>query len=244
MPRNQALFCIYFIFIYLSSNHIHAFQLFTHPSGLQLKAFSRHTKAKLFSINTNSNDPTTSFSERNLIEHHAWDHGRAALWNPTTKRFEQTTVRSGHRLFLTSIYQLFAASFIPSGELNKDYYTYSVWRMIQRFVSSMNTVFGTQALILALGFKKSKIGLATATTWVLKDVLGKISRIYWAGSNGRKFDADAKKWKFRSSILFIIGNALELFTYIMPSMFFVAAALANALKQMAMLTSSATRNTL
>lgn len=53
---------------------------------------------------------------------------------------------------------------------------------------------------------------------------------------------DAKRWRFRSALLFTAGNALEIFTYIFPSLFFVTAALANALKQMAMLTSSATRN--
>jgi hypothetical protein len=76
----------------------------------------------------------------------------------------------------------------------------------------------------------------------LKDALGKISRILWASENGRKFDVDAKQWRFRSSVLFAIGNGLEVLTYLTPSLFLLTAATANGLKQMAMLTSSATRN--
>ena len=80
--------------------------------------------------------------------------------------------------------------------------------------------------------------------WVLKDALGKVSRIIWASMNGRKFDSDAKKWRFRSSLLFALGNGLEIVTYMVPSMFLLIAAVANALKQMSMVTFSATRNTM
>lgn len=84
--------------------------------------------------------------------------------------------------------------------------------------------------------------MAAATAWVLKDCLGKVSRIFWASVNGRKFDGDAKKWRFRASLLFVLGSALEIVTYVFPAFFLVTAALANAMKQMAMVTSSATRN--
>ena len=79
---------------------------------------------------------------------------------------------------------------------------------------------------------------------MLKDALGKIARIFWASRNGRKFDCDAKKWRFRSSLLYAMGNGLEILTYMFPSLFLLIAAVANGLKQMAMLTSSATRNTM
>lgn len=145
---------------------------------------------------------------------------------------------------LTSLKHHLITSFIPSGVMTEDYYTYTAWRIAQRFVSATTNVFCTQALFLALGFKKNRIGVAAATTWVLKDALGKVSRIVWASKYGRKFDSDAKKWRFLSSLLFAAGNAFEIVTYIFPSMFLVFAAIANASKQIAMLTSSATRNTI
>ena len=104
-------------------------------------------------------------------------------------------------------------------------------------------VFGTQAMLLALGIKtKGALGTAAAISWVLKDTLGKLGRIFWAGRMGRHFDADAKRWRFRSSLLYATGNGFEIVTYIFPASFLLLATTANLLKQISMLTSSATRN--
>ena len=138
--------------------------------------------------------------------------------------------------------QFLTGCFLPTGPLTPDYYRFTLWRVTQRFLSATTSVFGAQSLLLAIGVKSSKIGVAAATTWVLKDALGKFSRIFWASKNGRRFDMDAKRWRFRSSLLFATGNALEIITYFIPGMFLITAAIANGLKQMAMLTSSSTRN--
>lgn len=61
---------------------------------------------------------------------------------------------------------------------------------------------------------------------------------------GRKFDPDAKRWRFRSALIYALGNGLEVSTYLHPGYFLVLAMLANSCKQMSMLTSSATRNAL
>ena len=55
-----------------------------------------------------------------------------------------------------------------------------------------------QALLLALGIKSRRLGAAAAMSWVLKDALGKFGRILWASKMGRRFDSDAKRWRFRS----------------------------------------------
>jgi hypothetical protein len=36
---------------------------------------------------------------------------------------------------------------------------------------------------------------------------------------GGKFDSDAKRWRFRSSLVYALGNALEIITYINPQLF-------------------------
>jgi hypothetical protein len=142
--------------------------------------------------------------------------------------------------FLTRV---FYNNFVPSGNITQDYFTYSKWRACQRFVSATSSVFGTQALVMALGVKSGKnLGIAAATAWVMKDALGKISRILWASNFGRKFDSDAKKWRYRASLLYAAGSTLEVMTYLFPRFFLIIAATANGFKQMAMLTSSATRN--
>jgi hypothetical protein len=105
-------------------------------------------------------------------------------------------------------------SFLPMGSLSNDYFIYTTWRMLQRFLSATTSVFGTQSLLLALGVK-SRIGIAAATTWVLKDALGKFSRIYWASKNGKRFDSDAKRWRFRSALLFTSGTLIIVFVFIL-----------------------------
>jgi len=63
-----------------------------------------------------------------------------------------------------------------------------------------------------------------------------------ASQMGRKFDSDAKRWRFRSALFFALANYLELITFMFPRLFLLLATCANSLKQMSMLTSSATRN--
>jgi hypothetical protein len=134
------------------------------------------------------------------------------------------------------------STFLPES-VTEDYYTYVKWKCFQRFVSSTVNVLGVQALLLALGVKtEGALGVAAATSWVLKDALGKMGRIGWAGRMGSEFDADSKRWRFRSSILYAAGNGLEIATYVFPAYFVAIAACANLMKQISMLTSSATRN--
>ncbi len=185
--------------------------------------------------------------DRVLAEYDIYGVKRYVEWGSKERRFQEVeSIEPSERYSLRMSFRCFIWScFIPTGELSNDYYIYSLWRALQRLISATNNVFGTQALLLALGFcKNSNIGLAAATSWVLKDALGKLSRIIWASKFGRRFDLDAKKWRFRSALLFSTGNALEIVTYLFPSYFLISAAFATAFKQMAMLTSSATRNTI
>ena len=176
----------------------------------------------------------TPFESRNMY----WDNKDRtfkSLVDETHKKINSKKITDRAMHFLRGC-------FLPAGPLTPDYFKFTSWRVTQRFLSATTSVFGAQSLLLAIGVKSSKIGVAAATTWVLKDALGKFSRIFWASKNGRRFDMDAKRWRFRSSLLFATGNALEIITYFMPGMFLITAAIANGLKQMAMLTSSSTRN--
>jgi len=150
------------------------------------------------------------------------------------------------RLFLrtqTKIISLLKVAFVPEGVTNS-YYTFVKWRVVQRFINSNVHVLGTQSLLLGLGLKNKDLGVTAALNWVLKDTLGKIVRLIWASKMGRKFDSDAKRWRFRSSLLYALGNGFEIITYIFPSLFLLLATCANAFKQVSMLTSSATRTSI
>lgn len=179
--------------------------------------------------------------QKKLVEYDEWNNVKEFAWDESKQQMLSFHPNQSKHKTLTTFLN---DCFIPSGDLTIHYYRYVFWRAIQRFLNATNHVFGTQALLLALGLKKNRIGTAAAITWVLKDALGKVSRILWASSYGRRFDLDAKKWRFRSGMIYAVGNALEVMTYLFPSMFLLMAALANALKQMSMLTSSSTRNTM
>jgi hypothetical protein len=179
--------------------------------------------------------------QKKLVEYDEWNNVKEFVWDESKQQMLSFHPNQPKHKTLTTFLN---DCFIPSGDLTIHYYRYVFWRAIQRFLNSTNHVFGTQALLLALGLKKNRIGTAAAITWVLKDALGKVSRVLWASSYGRRFDLDAKKWRFRSGIIYAVGNALEVITYLFPSMFLLMAALANALKQLSMLTSSSTRNTM
>lgn len=135
----------------------------------------------------------------------------------------------------------FYRAFIPD-DVTPDYYAFSAWRFAQRCMSATVGVFGTQALLLALGVKSGRIGQAAAFSWVLKDGLGRVGKMVWASGMGKDFDVDPKRWRFRSALLYAIGNGMEIGTQIFPASFLVVATIANSMKQVSMLTSSATRN--
>lgn len=150
--------------------------------------------------------------------------------------------------------QFLHSAFVPEG-VSESYFSYVRWRILQRFVNANVHVIGTQSLLMGLrGMQRSRfvdggggsavLGAAAATNWVLKDTLGKVVRMAWASKMGRKFDPDAKRWRFRASLIYALGNGLEVSTYLHPQYFLVLAMLANSCKQMSMLTSSATRNAL
>jgi len=139
---------------------------------------------------------------------------------------------------------MLTSSFLPEG-VTPSYYSFMRWRIVQRFINANVHVFGTQSLLLGLGIKnRNSLGLGAALTFVLKDALGKIVRMLWASRMGRKFDPDAKRWRFRSAFVFAAGNGLEVATYVFPQFFLLFATVANCCKQVSMLTSSATRNAL
>jgi len=178
------------------------------------------------------------------------DSKTSLIYDPDSDRYIFSLVVDPHERFINrlnikkNVKQIIANSFLPEG-VTKNYYNFIKWRIIQRFINANVHVFGTQSLLMGLGIQnKSALGLSAALNWVLKDALGKIVRMLWASRMGRKFDPDAKRWRYRSSLLFALGNGLEVFTYAFPSLFLVLATMANSLKQMSMLTSTSTRNAL
>ena len=190
-----------------------------------------------------------------------YDRSSELLYDPVLDRYRKATSadyadvlssvnsppRHGMgRMIWNTIAPRLSVAFLPAG-VTPNYYRFMRWRVLQRFVNANLHVFGTQSLLMGLGIKSSssQLGaLSAALKWVLKDALGKIVRMTWASRMGRRFDSDAKRWRFRSAYVYAMGNFLEITTYIIPNMFLVWATLANCCKQVSMLTSSSTRTSI
>lgn len=179
--------------------------------------------------------------------------GIAENGNATIASGYQESSNALTRFFHNRLVPQFEHAFFPAG-VTSNYYRFVKWRTLQRFINSNLHVLGTQSLLLGLGVTAStssstkaavQLGaLAAALRWILKDALGKVVRLVWASQMGGRFDSDAKRWRFRSTLVYAAGNALELLAGRRSgngSSFLLFATLANALKQMAFLTNSSTR---
>ena len=109
-------------------------------------------------------------------------------------------------------------AFLPRG-VTSDYYAFTLWRMAQRIVSSSVSVFGTQSLLLALGVKTSKVGAAAAAGWVWANAIGKFGKTAFAARYGRAFDSDAKRWRLRAALMWVIANGMEILTFVVQGVF-------------------------
>ena len=171
-------------------------------------------------------------STQNKFVLQEWEHAETERRMTPGERVQEFVRR--RRLF-------FMRSFFPD-DVTPDYYSFTAWRFAQRCVSATIGVFGTSSLLRALGIRSGRIGQAAIVSWVLKDGLGRVGKMIWAGSMGKDFDVDPKRWRFRSALLYAGGNGLEIITQIFPASFLLFATVANSMKQVSMLTSSATRN--
>lgn len=250
MKRSRTGLCI----IFCLSTYSGVISSFHHPRlPIRAKKLGRHL----------ATHPVSSAEELPLVEINVkYDTSNSLGYNPLLERYVHlekdhpsvvlgyvngdapTNPRKGTRMLRkaqTSFFPFLRRSFFPVG-VTPSYYRFVKFRVIQRFINSIVHVLGTQSLLMGLGLKNNKaLGLSAALNWVLKDALGKLVRLIWASRMGGKFDSDAKRWRFRSSLVYALGNALEIVTYVNPKLFLLWATLANCCKQISLLTSSSTR---
>ena len=175
------------------------------------------------------------YGQRHVLVYDATLDRYVSSQDPTHQQQQSRTI-------VQRIQSAVSVALLPSG-VTPNYYRFIRWRIVQRYVNANLHVFGTQSLLMGLGIQslQSQRALSAALNWVLKDALGKLTRMVWASKMGRRFDSDAKRWRFRSAIIYAMGNALEIVTYLFPQWFLIWATCANSLKQVSMLTSSSTR---
>jgi hypothetical protein len=133
---------------------------------------------------------------------------------------------------------------LPKGfpdSVSPAYVPYVLWTSLGSAASSAAGVMSMQALLHAVGAGSGAIPLAATIQWVLKDGLGQFGGMVFASMVSTKFDMDPKRWRLVSAITLEMATFLELITPLFPTVFLPLAALANAGKNIAWLSASATR---
>lgn len=256
---------------YISAAFVQQTTYHTHPHSLIRKKSISPPRSTLPKAEINDIIPSSSTSEEYPELYSVdvrYDRRSPLRYDPASGRYldnsmiqkasEDTNTNHGRTMIQKFTHSLHR-NFVPEG-VTPSYYKFMRWRILQRFINANVHVIGTQSLLMGLrGIQRSgavsavsgaaakggaALGAVAATNWVLKDTLGKFVRMVWASKMGRKFDPDAKRWRYRASFIYALGNGLEVSTYLHPQYFLPLAMLANSCKQMSMLTSSATRNAL
>jgi hypothetical protein len=102
-------------------------------------------------------------------------------------------------------------------------------------------VLSTQSLLFAIGLGAGAIPMAAALNWVLKDGIGQLGGVVFAASVNNRFDADCRRFKFFSGAAMSLACLVEMLTPLVPHLFLPLASVSNIAKNVAWITSSATR---
>lgn len=172
------------------------------------------------------------------------DHSSISV-DPSFNIKEYTPQKRHFKLSKKEIEGLFAYYFLPTDYPNsvaEGYAKFSFLFSISAFSITCLSFISTQALFVALGSTTTKASLYSAAyTWVLKDGIGQLGAILFAGKYGTSFDEDVKKWRFMSMLLMNAAIILEMVTLRFPGAFIYLASLANIGKNVTFLCASATR---
>jgi hypothetical protein len=119
------------------------------------------------------------------------------------------------------------------------YLPFIQWNAIQMIASSALGVLSTQQLLLAFGV--NSLTASAALNWVIKDGIGQVGGILFAGRVGQRFDINIKFYRWVSAMSLNASCALEMLTPCFTGLFLPIAGLANAGKNVSCLAGSASR---
>jgi hypothetical protein len=144
---------------------------------------------------------------------------------------------------LTTLKRVFLPRRFPES-VSESYKEYSIYTFFANTASSATAVLATQALLSALGLGMAAAPGAVVLNWILKDGLGQLGGVAFAGWSAARLDAEPKHWRFVSVAANIFACFLEILTPIFPHLFLPIAAVANVGKNVSWLASSATKASL
>jgi hypothetical protein len=123
------------------------------------------------------------------------------------------------------------------------YYPFVAWNFVQMTLGAAAGVLATQSVLYGLGLSSHTQGLVLSGTlnWIIKDGLGQFGGIWIVSWLGGRFDIDAKRYRLLAAILLKVSCIIEVLVPLIPRYFILTAGIANVLKNVAWMASSATR---
>ena len=162
-------------------------------------------------------------------------------YRPVAARFTLQWLRVQPQIFKSAVRRVLLPAGYPD-TVHVNYLPFAIWNGVQMVFSSAVGVLSTQSLLYGLGVGGGNILALSATiNWILKDGLGQLGGIAMVAYLGNRFDSQAKRYRFLSTWLLQGACLMELLVPMAPSRFLVWAALANMMKNVAWMASSATR---
>jgi hypothetical protein len=199
---------------------------------------------------TKTNDVSTTEAHLNTISIINFkkadepDHSRLVIDNKNNIK-EHNPLKIHFALSRKELEQNFSYYFLPNGyphSVSAGYAKFTILFTLSMFCITIMSFISTQALFVALGSTMTKASLYSAAyIWVLKDGIGQLGAILFAGKYGSNFDEDIKRWRFLCMILMNISIIVEMTTLRFPGAFIYLASLANVGKNVTFLCASATR---
>jgi hypothetical protein len=133
---------------------------------------------------------------------------------------------------------------LPNGyphTVRNTYPAYVRYTALGLFTGRIQSVLATQAMLFTVGLGAGAIPMAAAIQWVLKDGIGHAGAIAYAAAVNTKFDADAKKYRFQSTVALTAGDFLAIAMPLVPNHFLLMASLSSTIGSIAGLAQTASR---
>ena len=134
---------------------------------------------------------------------------------------------------------------LPKGyphSVSAPYTPYSQYTFVQCLASTASGVLSMQCLLFAVGLGQPlAVPAAAAVQWVMKDGLGQLGGMLFASYVNVSFDSDAKRWRMIAAMLLDGSVLVEMCTPLVPGLFLPLASAANIGKNVAWLSTSASR---
>ncbi|GIL56589.1 hypothetical protein Vafri_11930 [Volvox africanus] len=159
---------------------------------------------------------------------YVWDGQRiTAMSEAALQDADMTTGRL--RNWFQGLQRQLKEAFLPDPQdVTPDYWEWLRWRLTQRFFSSTMQNFSFSALLMATGLGAKKAFAASAAiNWLLKDGVSRIVRMSVSTSFGQTFDADLKRMRFITSLIFTACMAGEFVTPFWPQHFVALASISS-----------------